>query len=128
MIHGVGIDILEISKIKSVLQNSKKHLLHHVFHPQEIEFCEKSHNSYAHFATKFAAKEAFLKALGSTGLDCDLKLREIKLVAPDGERAGYSIILRGEAKRVIQRLKIKNIFVDCATKGDYAISQVILEK
>ncbi|MCD4780271.1 MAG: holo-ACP synthase [Candidatus Omnitrophica bacterium] len=63
MILGVGIDIIEIEKIKKVIDRWGDHFLNHVFHEEEIAYALKHKNSEQHFAARFAAKEAVYKAI-----------------------------------------------------------------
>ena len=59
-----GVDIIEVKRIKKVIQSNKK-FLEKVFTPVEVEYCLSRKNKWQHFAVRFAAKEAVLKALGS---------------------------------------------------------------
>lgn len=63
-IKGIGIDLVEIDRIATSLQkdNGFREL---VFAPEEISYCESKTQKYEHYAARFAAKEAFLKALGT---------------------------------------------------------------
>lgn len=64
MIHGTGCDIIEISRIRASITRHEKHFLDKVFTPFEQEYCLKFQDSAPHFAARFAAKEAVVKALG----------------------------------------------------------------
>lgn len=87
MILGVGIDIIEVKRVEEKIakQNGFKEK---VFSKSEIEYCESNPMSkYQHYAARFAAKEAFLKASGM-GLQLSHDLHEIKVtVNPDGKPA-----------------------------------------
>jgi len=63
MIVGIGIDIVEVKRIKKLINgdNGKK-FLRRVYTEREIEYCEKFKEPYTHFAARFAGKEAFVKA------------------------------------------------------------------
>jgi holo-[acyl-carrier protein] synthase len=63
MIAGVGIDIIEVERIARLAEKSPR-FLEKVFTPAEIAYCSKKRNKYQNFAARFAAKEAFIKALG----------------------------------------------------------------
>ena len=58
-----GIDLIEISRIKLVIIRWGDRFLHRFFTPQELEYCNRFKNPYQHFAVRFAAKEAGVKAL-----------------------------------------------------------------
>ncbi len=64
---GLGTDIIEVKRIEGVLQRHGKHFLEKVFTEAEQEYCMKHKEAARHFAGRFAAKEALVKALG-TGL------------------------------------------------------------
>lgn len=59
-----GIDIVEIKRIKNII-NKRKNFISKLFTGKEISYCSSKKNPYPHYASRFAAKEAFLKAVGS---------------------------------------------------------------
>jgi holo-[acyl-carrier protein] synthase len=65
MVLGVGIDIIEIERIKKSIDRFGDHFLNKVFTKTEIEYSLSKANKYQHFAARFAAKEAIYKALSS---------------------------------------------------------------
>jgi holo-[acyl-carrier protein] synthase len=67
MIKGVGNDIIEIKRIEGSIHRHGQRFLDKVFTPAEQDYCLRHNDSERHFAGRFAAKEAVLKALG-TGL------------------------------------------------------------
>ena len=64
MIKGSGIDIIEIERVAQAIKRWGNGFLNHVFTPEEIAYAKKHRYPNQHFAARFAAKEAFLKALG----------------------------------------------------------------
>ena len=76
-IYGNGIDIVEIKRIKSLITKNKK-IKKRIFTKNEIKFFEKLKNKFACYAKRFAAKEAFAKALG-TGISKGLSFNEIEI-------------------------------------------------
>jgi len=78
MILGIGTDIVEVDRIKQKVEkgNEFKNL---VFSEREITYCESIKNSFESYAARFAAKEAFLKAIG-LGLLIDFDLKEIETI------------------------------------------------
>ncbi|MDP2654500.1 MAG: holo-ACP synthase [Candidatus Omnitrophota bacterium] len=64
MIRGTGIDIIEITRIEQAIKRWGDHFLAHVFCEEEIEYAQKHKFPSQHFAARFAAKEAVLKAIG----------------------------------------------------------------
>ena len=65
MIIGIGNDIVEISRIKAIMEKYKDRFLNRVFTSYERDYCQKRKEPAIHFAGRFAAKEAVVKALGT---------------------------------------------------------------
>ncbi len=63
-ILGSGIDIIEIERVEKAVGRWGDHFLDHLFCPEEIDYARKHKNPMHHFAGRFAAKEAILKAIG----------------------------------------------------------------
>lgn len=82
MIEGVGVDIVEIARIRKAVETWGGRFLNRVFNPQEILYAHSHQYPYPHFAGRFAAKEAVYKA---TGLRT-LSWKDITIInAPDGK-------------------------------------------
>ncbi|MCA9403429.1 MAG: holo-ACP synthase [Candidatus Omnitrophica bacterium] len=65
MILGTGIDVIEIERIAKAIERWGDHFLHHVFLDNEITYARRHKSAAAHFAVRFAAKEAVFKAVGT---------------------------------------------------------------
>ena len=78
MIIGIGIDIIEISRIKKSIDKYKDHFLDKIFTPGEIEYCNSKANKYQHYAARFSAKEAVAKAM-STGWNNEFSWQNIEV-------------------------------------------------
>lgn len=77
MIKGIGIDLIEVDRIRKAIEHYGKRFLERVFTQTEIQYCETfNENKYIHYAARFAVKEAFSKAIG-TGLTNGFKLNNI---------------------------------------------------
>lgn len=63
MIYGIGVDIIEVERIQSISEKNPK-FLKRIFTETEIKYCSEKKNRYQHLAARFAAKEAFFKAIG----------------------------------------------------------------
>jgi holo-[acyl-carrier protein] synthase len=84
MIIGIGIDIIEISRIKKSIEKYGAHFLDKIFTPREIEYCESKASKYQHYAARFSAKEAVAKAM-STGFNSEFTWQNIEVFnAPTG--------------------------------------------
>jgi holo-[acyl-carrier protein] synthase len=64
MIHGTGIDIIEIDRLQSAIDRWGEEFLTHIFNPEEIAYAKKRKFPTQHYAARFAAKEAVYKAFG----------------------------------------------------------------
>lgn len=79
MILGLGNDIIEIERIKASIERHGSHILNRLFTPLEQEYCMKHKEPAVHFAGRFAAKEAFVKALG-VGFGENISWLDIEIV------------------------------------------------
>lgn len=75
-IKGIGIDVEDISRFEKIDYNKKKNFYEKIFTDEEIKYCLKKTNPYPHFAVRFCAKEAFIKASSATMKD----LKKIEVV------------------------------------------------
>ena len=64
MIYGIGVDIIELDRIKKAVKRWDTHFLNHVFTKEEIAYAKKHKFPIQHLAARFAAKEAIFKAIG----------------------------------------------------------------
>lgn len=124
MIEGLGIDNVEITRMEEILKRGNA-FRDRVFSPVEIEYCSKQTNYVQSFAARFAAKEAFVKALG-TGFTGDLDFNQIE-IRSDSQGKPY-ISLSGEAKTIIENRKIEAVHVSLTHTASIASAIVILEK
>ena len=123
-IFGVGTDIVKVSRVKHSLKN--KLFLTRVFNNKEIAKCKKKINHSNCFAKRFAAKEAFSKALG-TGISEGINFNEIIIL---NEKNGKPIIkLLNKTKKIVEK-KIKKrkykISLSIADEKNYAVAFVAI--
>ena len=122
MIIGIGTDIAEVERIaKSIENNSFKEK---VFSQTEITYCETKVNKAENFAARFAAKEAFFKALG-TGWRGGMAFNEVEVV--NDELGKPTINLLGKTSEVVQEKNIKTIHVSLSHVKEMAMATVVLE-
>ncbi|HLK30144.1 MAG TPA: holo-ACP synthase [Puia sp.] len=123
MILGVGIDMIEVERISSKISKEAgfKEL---VFSKKEIEYCEAKTNKFEHYAARFAAKEAFLKAVG-TGWINGSSFFEIEIM--NNENGKPELILLGETAVTFQYLQIKKISVSISHLKSIASAVVVIE-
>lgn len=123
MILGLGTDIVEVARVKTKI--TKEHgFREYVFSANEISYCEKKAHKYEHYAARFAAKEAFLKALG-TGWANGTSFNEIEVINAENGKPG--IILLGGTKDYVATLAIKTIWLTMAHVKEMATATVIVE-
>ena len=123
-IFGVGTDIVSVERIKKSLKN--KNFLRRVFSTKEILKCKKKINSFNCYSKRFAAKEAFSKALG-TGISKGISFNEIIIL---NKKSGKPYItLSGQTKKIIERkFKKKKIKVSLSLSDEtkYAVAFVTI--
>ncbi len=124
MIFGIGIDILEVERLEKQISKVNEGFLQRVFTEVEISYCEQKRNKSQHYSARFAAKEAFFKAIG-TGWRHGLKWQDIEILNDELGKPG--ILLRGKAKTFIEEKKIKNIHLSISHVKEIAVAVVILE-
>jgi holo-[acyl-carrier protein] synthase len=123
MLIGVGIDIIEVERI-AIRVGRDSGFRDLVFSKDEIRYCESKTFPFQHFAARFAAKEAFLKAVG-TGWDTGLSFREIEIL---NDSKGKPIIrISGETEKQLLPLGIRTIHVSMSHLKSTATAVVILE-
>ena len=121
MIVGVGVDIIEVVRIRAAVERPATGVRFRarVFTPQERAYCERRRNAAESFAARFAAKEAVMKALGRLLPWCD-----IEVVRTDGPP---SVRLRGRAAARAEALGIRRISLSLSHTAELAIAYVIAE-
>ena len=125
MIYGIGIDLIRISRIESVIQRWGDKFVRRVFTPGEAKTCDSRAFSSSAFALRFAAKEAFSKALG-TGMRNNLRWREIEVANdPSGKP---SLRLYGKSSEICRRKGVKGMHLSLSDEGEYGTAMVVLEK
>ena len=123
MIFGIGTDLVEIERIAEKLEK-KSGFKELVFSADEIIYCEARGKKYEHYAARFAAKEAFLKALG-TGWRQGTAFNEIE-ICNDAEGKPEMKFLGLTAKTVMD-LKLGKIFVSLSHVKSMACAMIIIE-
>lgn len=124
MIVGLGIDIAEVDRMRAAIERRGEALVERVFTPAEIAYCRKHRDPYERFAGRFAAKEAAMKALG-TGWRRGIRWLDIEVTRQ--ARGKPTLELRGEARKIAEKLEVKNIVLTITHSGNTALAQVILE-
>ena len=123
-IFGIGTDIIQVDRIKKNLK--KKGFINRIFSKKEIVKCKKISNSSNCFAKRFAAKEAFSKALG-TGISRGINFNEILILNKKSGKPYISLI--GQTKKIFSS-KVKNkktkIALSVSDEKKYAVAFVTI--
>src|SRR5262245_4900199 len=125
MIVGLGVDVVEIRRIREALKHQGERFVRRVFTPAEQEFCEARRDPAPHYAVRFAAKEALFKALG-TGWDKGVRWQDVEVVRK--EKDAPILVLSQAAEKQSQELGTRSIHLSLSHSNDSAVAVVILEK
>ncbi|MBK8609582.1 MAG: holo-ACP synthase [Chitinophagaceae bacterium] len=124
MIFGIGTDLIEVDRVAEKMEK-KLGFKELVFSPDEIVYCEARANTYEHFAVRFAAKEAFLKALG-TGWAKGTAFNEIEIY--NDEEGKPEIRFLGTTAETVAGLKLGKIFVSLSHVKTMACAMLVIER
>ena len=122
-IYGIGTDIVDISRIKTVF-NKNRNFKKKIFSLEEIKTTENKFNKIGSYAKRFAAKEAFSKALG-TGISNGISFNEISI--NNNNKGKPYIELLGKTKFIVNRILKKKykIFLSISDEKKYSLAVVI---
>ena len=127
-IYGIGADIINISRIEKILKKNKIEFKKKIFTKKEIFYCDSKKNSESYYAKRFAAKEAFVKALG-TGFSNGLLYKDVEIV---NNKKGKPIIkISSRSAKIINKiLKNKKYSIHLSLSDDkpWAVATVIINK
>ena len=123
MIFGIGNDIIEVARVKKALERENG-FREKIFSPREIELCESKGNKYQSYAARFAAKEAFMKAL-KTGWAEGITWNEIEVL--NSESGAPYLNLLNETQKFVRKHNIKHLHISLSHLKEYAMAEVILE-
>ena len=123
MIVGIGTDLLDVGRMARELAREGAGFRDAVFSPVEIAYCEGMGHPAQHFAARFAAKEAFWKAVGA-GPE-SVSLRDVAVDREEGGRP--RLLLSGSAREAAERLGVGAVFVSLSHTTTLAAATVVLE-
>lgn len=125
MIVSIGIDIIEVRRIREVLARTPR-FAERVFTPAERAYCDSRGAVAAqHYAARFAAKEAALKALG-TGWRGGIGWQDVEISAR--ESGAPFLILHGEVQVLFEKSGATAAHLSLSHTTEHAIAQVVLER
>ena len=126
IIYGIGTDIVSVDRMKNSLKNKK--FIERVFNKKEIFKCKKINSSINCFAKRFAAKEAFSKALG-TGISNGINFNEIVVLNKNSGKPYIKLI--GQTKKTLDKKfkkKKTKISVSLSDEKKYAVAFVTISQ
>ncbi len=125
VIFGIGVDIVDVSRFERFLAEGKDAIFQRLFTPGENEYCRARKKSAQHYAIRFAAKEAFFKAIG-LGLRDGMSWHDVEVINNDLGKPDLG--LGGRSKAIFSELQLKNSFVSLSHDGTYGVAMVVLER
>ena len=123
-IYGIGTDIANINRIKKSLK--KKNFISKLFNKNEIKKCNSQINKANCYAKRFAAKEAFSKAIG-TGISKGISFDEIIVYNIKSGKPGIKLL--GNTKKIVNKILNKkkiNIFLSLSDDKPFAVATVVI--
>jgi holo-[acyl-carrier protein] synthase len=128
-ILGIGTDITEVLRIAQMIERHGELFINRVYTPLEIQYCQSRKQATQHYAGRWAAKEAILKALG-TGWRKGISWRDIEVRNEPGGRP--VVAMRGGARDVVEQLGITQMLISishCRSHATaYAVAQGVEKK
>ncbi len=126
MIYGIGVDLVRVDRVARVLARYGERFLKRVFTAREIAYCQgRARQGVYQFAQRFAAKEAFSKALGVGLREGGIRWREVE-VLPD-PRGKPVIQVTGRAARLCEENGIRGLHLSLTDEDNFAVAMVVLE-
>ncbi len=122
MIYGIGIDMVKIDRMKSAVERWGDRFLHRVFTENEIAYSYEKTEPYLSLSVRFAAKEAFIKAIGS---EVAVSLTDIEVVNTGSGRP--LIEVRGALVKFFEDRSIRCAHLSLSHEREYGVACVIVE-
>jgi holo-[acyl-carrier protein] synthase len=121
-IIGLGLDSTDIDRVESIMERWGERFVSRVFTEGEIAYCTRRHRPAIHFAGRFAAKEAAMKALG-TGHSQEVLWRDVEVVRHGGPPR---LVFHGGASRRFVSIGGQSSFLTITHSETVALAQVLL--
>jgi len=124
MIYGIGTDIVAVGRFQRFIDSGNAAIIERLFTLGERSCCEKRKDTASCLAARFAAKEAFLKALGS-GLRDGLSWQDMEVL--NDELGKPEMKLSGKAAELFQERGLMRIHLSLSHDGGNSIAMVVVE-
>jgi holo-[acyl-carrier protein] synthase len=124
MVVGLGVDVFEVSRMEQALREGDPGFEHSLFTDDEIAYCRRQQDPAAHFAARFALKEAVFKAL-AVDHAAGVSWRSVELhVTP---RATATVVLHSPLKELADARGIIRVFTSFSRAGGLVAASAVLE-
>ena len=124
MILGLGIDIIEVERIRSSHQRFGERFLNRILHPNEISYSLSHKDPGPFLAVRFAAKEAISKAFG-TGIGAQLSWHDMEVARR--ESGEPYVILHGLGQKLLESRGARMVLISLSHTQNYATAVAVLE-
>jgi holo-[acyl-carrier protein] synthase len=124
-IAGLGVDLARVDRFRRLLTEEKKGVVDRLFTAGEKEYSLAKKDPAPYLAVRFAAKEAFLKALG-LGLRRGITWHDVEVVKD--ELGCPSLSLKGKAAEICRQRALRGVHLSYSHDGQYGVATVVLEK
>jgi len=121
---GLGVDIVEIDRVRRALERSPRFKTR-VFSERERAYCDGKARPEAHYAVRFAAKEAVLKALG-TGFGQGIRVTDVEVVTDESGKP--QAVLSGRARRIADELGVEELHLSLSHTKDVGVANAVAVK
>jgi len=121
MIKGIGVDLVEVERLRGVFLRWGQSFTERVFTKLEISYCSSKVNPVPHYAARFAAKEAVAKAL-ATGWSGAFRWKDVEI--SNDEAGKPSVLLYGGVKEL---LKGSNVLISISHTETIVVASAIIE-
>ncbi len=125
MILGIGVDIAETERFEKIWARFDGRIAQRILTPNELIEFERRNKPASYLATRFAAKEAAAKALG-TGFGCGVGYKSIEI--SNDKNGKPSLKFLNTALQMADQKKVENVFVSLSDEKHYVVAMVILER
>lgn len=123
MIFGIGVDLVDVRRMEAIIFRWQDRFLRRIFTEKEIRYCNNKKNPAQRFATRYAAKEAFIKALFPKGAE-GVSMLAIEI---DQKESRPIVHLYGKVEKYAKEAGIKKIHLMVSHDGNYGVANVVLE-
>jgi len=123
VIKGIGVDLVSVKRIETAVQRYGDRLLSRVFTPAEVGYCLGKPHPFPHLAARWAAKEAFFKAMG-IGWGQGLRWCEVEVKGDFGFPP--QLILQGSTRERAEAFGVSEIWTSLSHEREFAVAAVVL--